>query len=64
MHRVDPTEYAEKKRQALARAQALKTNRQNAVSEELTFKPKTNKRPGYLDALDKLKVEKAGPNKL
>ena len=53
-HRVDPSDWAAKRARQLQHAKDLKFNRANAPDEELTLKPKTNKRPGYLDSLDQI----------
>ena len=53
-HRVDPNDWAAKRARQVQHAKDLKFNRANAVDEELTLKPKTNKRPGYLDSLDQI----------
>lgn len=54
MNRVDPSEFARRKSEAMARAKELKFNRIHAPDENLTFKPKLVARPsgGYVDSLD------------
>lgn len=53
MNRVDPSEFARRKAEAMVRAKELKFNRAHATDENLTFKPKLVSRPtGYVDSLD------------